>query len=218
MKVIIIGATGLVGGELTKLLIAHPLVTEVEVFSRRDLGMTHPKLKVHIVDFERMDLWRNKLRGDVLFSALGTTLKKAGSKEKQYLVDHDYQLKVSESAAMNGVKTYVLISSVNADPKSPFFYLRMKGELENKIATLPFYSINILRPGPLKGEREGVRLNEVLTNKLLDLVPQSLLTPGLRPIEALKVSQVALKAALQSERGIHVIGPGDIHRCSSEFL
>ncbi len=216
MKAIIIGATGLVGGGLTKLLAEHSLVTQVEVFTRRDLGMTHPKVKVHLVDFEKVDLWKDKLKGDVLFSALGTTLKAAGSKEKQYLVDHDYQLKVSESAALNGVKTYVLISSVNADPKSPFFYLRMKGELENKIASIPFHSINILRPGPLKGEREGVRIKEVLTNKLLDLFPQTLLKPGLRPIDALKVSQVALRAGLRAEPGIHVIGPGEIHEWSSK--
>lgn len=206
MKAIVIGATGLVGKSVTEKLLAHTAVDSVQIFVRRTTGLVHKKLTETIVDFDKFDSWKPELKGDILFSALGTTLKAAGSKEAQYKVDFEYQFQVAKASAENGVKTYVLISSVNADAKSPFFYLKMKGELEEKISTLSFESIHIIRPGPLKGHRETSRLNEVISTKFLDLMPKVLVSAGMRPVAGERVAEVAVRAGLSAEKGIHIHG------------
>lgn len=211
MKIIVLGATGLVGSEIIKKLLSLTEVSEISVFTRRELSLTHPKLKVKTVNFDNITDWSHEIKGDILFSALGTTLKQAGSKEAQYLVDHNYQLKVAESAVLNGVTKMVLISSVNADPASHFFYLRMKGELEQNISFLNFQSFIILRPGPIEGLRSIPRIGEKLSLTFLRLMPEFLLTPGMKPVTAKRVAEKAVLLGLILENGIHIIGPKEIH-------
>src|SRR5690554_4785212 len=88
----IIGATGLVGKHLVDMLLQHPSFKLVRIFVRRDAGTTHPKLEQHIVDFKETSAWSKNLKGDVLFSALGTTRRKAGGKVKQYEIDFRYNI------------------------------------------------------------------------------------------------------------------------------
>lgn len=207
MKTIVIGATGLVGKIIVdKLLSDHDVTT----FSRRSMGINHPRLTEKIVDFEKIPEWSHLIQGDVLFSALGTTLKDAGSKERQYVIDHDYQLAVAKAASQNQVKSFVLISSVNADPKSPFFYLRMKGELETAVSALHFHSLSILRPGPLKGQREKTRPSELIYTGFLQLMPKVLAPPGLYPVGGEKVATKAVNAGVEGRPGINIIGPREI--------
>jgi uncharacterized protein YbjT (DUF2867 family) len=212
MKAIIIGGTGLVGKVLIEMLLIKPDVEEVHVFVRRSTGITHTKLRETIVDFNEIDSWKNQIQGDILFSALGTTIKVAGSKEAQYKVDYQYQFDVARAASQNGVKKYVLISSVNANPKSSLFYLRMKGELDEKVNELGFSSIHILRPGPLNGQREKIRKSEIISTKILESVPQMLVPEGMRPVEATQVAEVAIKYGMSNESGVHILSPAIINR------
>jgi uncharacterized protein YbjT (DUF2867 family) len=207
MEVIVIGATGLVGKSIVKKLTEDERVSKVKIFIRRSIDFNHPKLEIRIIDFKKMDEWKDEIKGDVLFSALGTTLREAGSKTKQYTVDHDYQYNVARYAAENGVKALVLISSVNADAKSIFFYLRMKGELEEKVSKLSFSSLFVLRPGPLEGKRVHRRFMEELNLKILNMLPKALVSPGMRPVQGDVVAKVAVSKGLTLEPGIHIIGP-----------
>jgi len=202
MKVIIIGATGLVGKSILSQLLARTEISEIKVFVRRSTGISNPKLSENIVDFEKVNDWKNEIQGDVLFSALGTTLKTVGTKEAQYRIDHDYQLMVAIAAAANGVSSYVLISSVNASSKSPFFYLRMKGELEDKIKTLFFKSVSILRPGPLKGHREKPRLMEEISTAILSKLP---VRSGMKPVDGDQVAKVAINCGLNAKTGVEIL-------------
>ncbi len=212
MKAIIIGATGLVGNHILLRLLDMEDIEQVLIFVRRSSGILHPKLIERVVDFERIDKWHGEIRGEVLFSALGTTLKAAGSKAAQYHVDYDYQLQVAQAAAKNGVMRYVLISSVNADAKSAFFYLKMKGELEEAVKILNFKSISILRPGPLKGMRSKNRISEVISVKLIELMPKILVTSSMRPVSAEKVAIKSIICGLNSSAGLHFIEPEMILR------
>ena len=108
---IVIGATGLVGHELVQQLLQDQRFVRVVVLGRRNSGFVHARLEEHLISFDQPEQWRHLVKGDVLFSALGTTLKTAGSKEAQYKVDHTYQLEVAKAAAANGVPVYVLVSS-----------------------------------------------------------------------------------------------------------
>ena len=78
---IVIGATGLIGSSLTLQLLSDGRYDKVKIFVRRPSGIINDKLEEHIVDFNLMKEWKDKITGDELFSALGTTIKQAGSKE-----------------------------------------------------------------------------------------------------------------------------------------
>ena len=146
MKALVIGSTGATGIELTKQLIEQEEFTEVHVFVRNIPTINHPKLNVHKVDFNEISSWSDQLTGDVLFLAMGTTLKTAGSKEAQYKVDVTYQYEVAKAAAKNNVSKLILVSSVGASSNSIFFYPKIKGKLEEMVKKLNFKSICILRP------------------------------------------------------------------------
>ncbi len=158
----IVGATGLVGKELTQQLLENPSFSRVNIFVRRPSGIKHPKLQEYIVDFSTPGQWVQLVEGDVLFSALGTTLKQAGSKEKEYEVDFIYNLNFAKAALKNNIPAYVLVSSVGANPKSRIFYTRMKGELEAEVTKLGFNKLVILRPSVLVGKRSEKRPMEQL--------------------------------------------------------
>ena len=153
MKALLIGSTGATGIELTKQLIEQEEFTEVHIFVRNIPTINHPKLNVHKVDFNEINSWSDQLKGDVLFLAMGTTLKTAGSKEAQYKVDVTYQYETAKAAANNNVPKLILVSSTGANQNSIFFYPKIKGKLEEMVKKLNFKSIYILRPPVLdRGE------------------------------------------------------------------
>jgi nucleoside-diphosphate-sugar epimerase len=210
MQAIVIGATGPVGRNIVEILLKDPSFTQVLVFVRRSSGFIHPKLREHIVNFELINEWSELIKGDILFSALGTTIKQAKSKDVQFQIDHNYQLNVATKASQNGISHLVLISSVVASSSSRIFYLRMKGELEDKISKLSFKSISILRPGPLKGHREKERLGDTVSAKIIGLLPELLVPMSLKFIEGKRVAQLAVIASKDQRPGNHILGPHEI--------
>ncbi len=157
---LVIGSTGLIGKHLVNILLEDSRFEKVVTFSRRSLNVVHPKLTEHIIDFEEVDKWKEQVRGDILFSTLGTTIKLAGSKAAQFKVDFTYQYEMARIAAANKVSCYVLVSSLGADPKSRIFYPRIKGQLDKAVKELGFRKVCIVRPSTLKGERERERKPE----------------------------------------------------------
>lgn len=191
---LVIGATGLVGAQLLKLLLEDKEYNKVKVFGRRSLGIVHPKLEEYVVNFETPDEWREKVKGDVLFSALGTTKAKAGSKERQYEIDYTYQYNTAVTAATNGVTDYVLVSAANANMHSSFFYPRIKGELEDAISKLPFRAISIIQPNLLYGNRKEKRTLEDLGYHIFKGFNSIGLFKSRQPISALEVAKAMLHA------------------------
>jgi uncharacterized protein YbjT (DUF2867 family) len=197
---VLIGATGLVGTELLRLLLADERFSSVVVFGRRSTGVAHRKLREHVVDFDAPDAWAGLVKGEALFSALGTTIRAAGTQAAQYRVDHTYQYRTAEVARRQGVGTYVLVSSAGASPRSRIFYSRMKGELERDVEKLQFPRTRLLRPGPLDGDRREFRAGEQRMLRVLrPLAP--ILPAGIRPIHAALVARAAVEAALDPAPG-----------------
>ena len=162
LAALVIGATGATGSELVNQLLEDNRFNSVVVFSRRPLVVTHAKLTTHIVDFDNPQSWAHLVKGDVLFSALATTLKQAGSQKEQYKIDYTYQYQTAETAAANGVGAYVLVSAMGANARSWLFYPRIKGELDNAVAALTFKQIHIFRPGFLLRQPDKIRPMEKL--------------------------------------------------------
>lgn len=160
---IVLGATGLVGREIVTTLEADASVERVVVLARRQPDRpVAAKTVVRIVDLRNVASFAADLAGDVLYSALGTTRKAAGSKEAQYEVDYTFQYEVAKAAQAAGVRTYGLVSSLGANAGSFLFYNRMKGELERDVAALGFARTRIVRPSLLAGERAEARTGEKL--------------------------------------------------------
>jgi uncharacterized protein YbjT (DUF2867 family) len=207
---IVAGATGLVGNQLTRQLLKDSRIEKVVVLTRRPTGLQHSKLEEHIVNFNAPDTWKKLVAGDILYSALGTTLRAAGSKEAQYQVDHTYQLSIAKAAAANGVSKYVLVSAAGSSTKSTIFYSRMKGELERDVQKLPFETIHILRPGMLKGERKNTRTGEIIGGAIMEAVSYIPGLGNLKPIAGHEVARAMINASFRHVVGIHIYGPGDL--------
>lgn len=193
---IVIGATGLIGNLLVNKLLNDDRYKSVKVFSRRSTGINHPKLEEHLVDFDEMDQWKNQISGDELFSAMGTTIRKAKSTSIQYKVDVTYQYEFAKAASENGVKNYFLVSSSGANAKSKLFYLKIKGELDEKVKSLPFEKIRIFRPSLLLGDRPQKRFGEKAAEIILKIiVPVLPFLKNQRPIEGEKVANAMIGSA-----------------------
>jgi len=133
----------------------------------------------------------------VLFSALGTTLKQAGSKEKQYEVDFTFNLNFARKAKANGIENYVLVSSAGANSKSKIFYTRIKGELDDAVAKLGFKNLVILRPSSLTGDRDETRRMEKMSIPIARFITKFILKKY-RPISGETVAQAMINAVLNS--------------------
>jgi uncharacterized protein YbjT (DUF2867 family) len=201
-RAIVLGSTGLVGSHLVRQLLDDGRFEKVVAFSRRPSELAHPKLDQKIVDFENIADWSGLVKGDVLFSALGTTLKQAGSKAGEYKVDYTYQFQVARAASNNKVPVYVLVSSVGASEKSNIFYTRMKGELDRDVMKLAFEHIHILRPGLLVGKREKERGAEKISFRLIKGLNALGFFTKYKPVHANHVAKAMIKGSFIQGRQV----------------
>ena len=209
MKAVLIGATGAVGKDLLQALLEDARYTEVVAFARRALGVQHEKLREHTIDFDAPATWQELVKGDVLFSTLGTSLKQAGSKEAQRHIDYDYQLAFAKAARANGVKSLVLLSSIGADSKSSIFYLRLKGELDDAIRGLGFDSLSIVRP-PSLIRAKSKRFGETASVKFLQAANAIGLAKRLAPMETAVVARSMAALGADSASGTRIIEGQDV--------
>lgn len=198
---LVIGATGLIGKSLVNKLLVDDRYQRVKIFVRRTLSLSNPKIEEYIVDFGNIGAWKNQIAGDDFFSAMGTKIKKAGSKEAQYKIDVTYQYEFAKAAAENGVRGYFLVSSVGANARSKLFYTRIKGELEEKVHSLSFNKIRIFRPSLLLGVRDEKRFGEKAAKNILKIiVPIFPFLKNQRPIEGVKVAKAMIVSANKVEK------------------
>lgn len=205
MRAIIIGATGAVGRDLLEQLLADKQYERVDAFVRSAKGLVQSaKLRMHVIDFEKPETWRQDVQGDVLFSCLGTTLKQAGGKKPQWRVDHDYQLEFARIAVENGVGEYALVSSVGANARSMNFYMRMKGTLEDEVKALPFRHVTIVQP-PSLVRKNSDRWAETISVRILQALNRIGLLRGVAPIPTEQVAACMLRHVGNGKTGVEVI-------------
>jgi uncharacterized protein YbjT (DUF2867 family) len=202
-------ATGLVGRAILEGLLADNSVAAVHALGRRGPGLSHPKLTPHVVDFAALPPLPPI---DEVYLALGTTIKAAGSQPAFRSVDFDANLSVARAALAAGARRAGLVSAMGADAKSRIFYNRVKGELEEAMARLPFEGLVVARPAVLLGDREALGqparpLEKVATAAGVLLGP--LVPANYRPIAATRVAR-ALLARVPTARGRVVLLSGEM--------
>lgn len=204
---LVAGGTGLIGGFLLERLLEDGVYGEVRTLVRRALDRQHPRLTEVIVDFDRLGDSAVVPRGTQaeidVFCCLGSTIKKAGSKEAFRQVDHDYVAALAGLGRAAGARRFLLVSSIGADAAASNFYLSVKGEAEEAVASCDYPVFHVFRPSLLTGPRQEKRLGERLGIAASHLVTPFLLG-GLRryrPIEAQTVAAAMAAAARSDEAG-----------------
>lgn len=204
MKALVVGATGAVGRDLTEQLLSDDHFDRVEILVRRQVNIQSAKLTVHVVDFDNPASWSDLLKGDVLFSCMGTTIKAAGSQDAQWKVDYTYQLNAAKAARANGVPTYVLVSSIGANSNSKLFYPRMKGTLEDAILKLGFEGCFILRP-PSLIRKDSDRFGEKASVSILKVLNRIGIMRNLAPVPTENVAAAMISLAKSGRKGVETV-------------
>jgi uncharacterized protein YbjT (DUF2867 family) len=204
MIALIIGATGATGKDLVRVLLQDPDYSKVIVFVRRTTEISHAKLSEVITDFDKLETVSDAIKGDVLFSCLGTTLKAAGSKENQWNIDYEIPARFSEIAKRNGVDKIILLSSYGAYAASNVYYSKIKGKLEDHIENMAFDQYIIFRPGLLERENTD-RLGEKISSALLKSLNSLGIARKFKPMPTLTLAEKMVKASKVHENGKRVI-------------
>ncbi|QNH23065.1 NAD-dependent dehydratase [Xanthomonas sp. GW] len=205
MKILLAGATGLVGSHVLAQLLAAPECSAVVAPTRRALDVVHAKLDNPLVDFERLPVQAPWWQVDAAICALGTTMQQAGSREAFRRVDHAYPLAIARLARQHGATAFALNSAFGADPRSRLFYNRVKGELERDLQALGFASLTLVRPGLIGGERAQPRAAERAAAVVLGMLGP-LLPRRYRINPAARIAAALVDSALRPQVGCQVIG------------
>jgi uncharacterized protein YbjT (DUF2867 family) len=213
-KILVAGATGLVGGEALALLLADHRVTQVVAPTRRPLT-PHPKLLNPIMDSTNLPADAAWWAVDGAICALGTTRAQSPSAAAYRAIDHDYPLAIATQVRLQGATRFALTSSMGADARSYFRYTRIKGQLEDAITRLDFDSLTIVRPGFLGGERDEARPMERIVGNVLRIATP--LLPAIAQISpARTVASLLVEAAIGGDPGKRVLTSADIATASRQ--
>ena len=194
---LLVGATGLVGSRLLTRLLAHPEYERVTVWVRRPVSLEIHKFAQVVVDFERLQDFAANLVVDDVYVALGTTIKKAGSRDAFRRVDHDYPIEIARIALRRGAQRFLVVSALGADARSRVFYNGVKGETETEIRALGLPKVWFFRPSLLLGERQEFRRGERIAQAVGKVIGPALIGPArrYRPIAADAVAAAMIYAA-----------------------
>lgn len=200
---IIAGATGLVGNDLLHKLLSNEHYSEVIALTRRDFPVDHPKLSKIVTDMARPALALGGYRPEDVFCCLGTTMAKAGSKEKFYEVDFEFPLALALATRGLGARKFLLVSALGANKRSSVYYNRVKGELEEALQGIGFDALHIFRPSLLLGDRKERRAGEDAAKRMFKvfgfLIPQKY-----KGIEAGTVASAMVACASREQNGVFV--------------
>jgi uncharacterized protein YbjT (DUF2867 family) len=202
-RLLLVGATGLVGQSVLAQALADPRVERVVAPTRRALP-AHPKLLNPVVDFEALPHDAAWWSVDAVVCALGTTIKIAGSQAAFYRVDHDLPLEVARKALRRGARSFALNSALGASATSRVFYSRTKGELERDLRALGYASLTLVRPGLIGGNRAESRPAERLAIGVTRVL-QPVLPQRWHVVPAVRIAEHLLTAALDGRPGVHVL-------------
>lgn len=199
---VIIGATGAVGKEILKEILADNFYNKVYILGRESIGKLgdEERLTKIIVDFENLNFDTSILEDADVFASLGTTIKIAGSKENQRKIDVDYTVNFAKLCE-GKIRSFNVVSAMGANSKSKSFYTSLKGELEDRLKEMNLGVLRIFRPSLLISKREDKRILEEVFFKITPIF-KALLKGNLKkysPIEASLLGKVIVRFATENK-------------------
>jgi uncharacterized protein YbjT (DUF2867 family) len=203
---LLVGATGLVGSHVLRLLLADSHWSHVATLGRRTTPYQHEKLEQRVIDLGALEALPDMPQSDDVFCCLGTTIKQAGSQEAFRRVDYDYVVGSARAGLRAGATQFLMVSAIGADPASRVLYSRVKGETEAAVRRLPYRGVQIFRPSLLLGERAEFRLGERIVMLLAPILRPALVGPlrRYRPVHAAIVARAMVQIAKQAPRAANV--------------
>lgn len=200
---VIAGATGLIGRQLLEALLSSRRYSSVVALTRRPLALTHPHLRNIITDFQDLGKALADIALDDVFCCLGTTMAKAGSRDKFYEVDFQFPLNLAIATRGLGAKQYLLVSAVGADAHSKVYYNRVKGEVEKAISEVGFDTLHVFRPSLLLGPRAEKRTGEEIAKTLYKIFSFAV-PPKYKAISSEKVVEAMVAFAARDMQGTFI--------------
>jgi uncharacterized protein YbjT (DUF2867 family) len=194
-KAILFGASGFVGSCLLQELLNNSDYSDVTVVVRKDLNISHPKLRTLIGDYAALPGLKERIDADEVFITLGTTKKKTPDEKAYYQIDHDYPVLAAKIAKDKGAKAVFLVSSVGANVGSGIFYVRTKGETERDIIALDLEHTHIFRPSMIMGDRKESRPMEKVFMGIFGVINPILGSGRYRGIEGKDIARAMNNAA-----------------------
>ena len=215
---VILGASGLVGSLLAKELSQCGLYSRITLIVRKKPEAEIPGTGAALVNFASLQDNSDLFRADDIFCALGTTIKKAGSREQFRKVDYEYPLAAATLALAQGGTRFFLVSAIGADADSKVFYNRVKGELENAVKKLGFRAVHIFQPSMLDGTRSEPRPGEQIGLKVMKTLDFVFAGPlkKYKPIHAQTVARAMARAANLDQAGIYVYPSDEIEKMGKQ--
>ena len=199
-RILLAGATGMVGRQVANILSAPFVDRELHIISRRPITGLDNNIMQHIVDAAKWTSLITEVAPQVIISCLGTTIKAAGSKSAFAAVDFELTTRVGQAAHAAGTRHMILMTSVGASASSANFYLSTKGKTETAIRALGFERLDIFRPGLLRGIRAEARTGESL-GILLSPIADALMHGRFRRYRSIDGAVVAKAIANLTEAG-----------------
>jgi len=200
--VALFGSTGLIGGEILKLLIDDDHYEAINVITRKKVNVKSKKIKNYIIDFSNPEDYKKVIKkGNIIIASIGTTQSKVNFNKTEYRkVDYDILLNIAKACKSNRASSFCFVSSAGANEKSKNFYLGLKGEIENSITHLALKSCLIFRPSLLLGKRNEFRFGEVIAQKIMPLF-SFLMKSNYKPIKAIDVAKSIVNESKKVSQG-----------------
>lgn len=191
MKIVLWGATGLIGSACLRLLLEDSRVSAVVAPTRKSLNVTHPRLANPVVNFDSLGNLTVLLVGATAsICCLGSTIKQAGSREAFHKVDYGYTLAAAQLCREAGIPHWLQVSAIGASSRSPVFYSRVKGEMETALKALKFGALSIYHPSMLMGDRPEHRPLEEIGIKVTRVINPLMVGP-LKPYRGIEDQTLA---------------------------
>ena len=194
---LIFGSSGLIGGQLLKILIETNNYNKIKLFVRSAPEINDPKIEIIETDFNNLENHKEDIKGDDCFFCIGTTKQNAPDKNEYRRIEYNIPVEVAQIAKLNLVNSFLYVSSGFADPKNSGAYLRNKGEVEEGLKKLNFPKLGIMRPSILLGNRKENRVGEKIGIFVMKMF-SPLFLGGLKktkPIHSEKVAKAMLIVA-----------------------
>ncbi len=196
---IILGATGLTGGLLTELLIKDPSYSKIKLFTRRPTTFSNHKIEEITCDLLNLEAVKEDFTGDIIFCCIGTTKAKTPDRDLYYKIDYGIPMEAAQLAKENNINAFMVISSIGTSHKSPFFYVRTKGEMERDILKIDIPHTYIMKPAFINGRPDEDRKGEKSLKFLMRVMDFFMIGP----LKKYKSTQALQIAKAMAYLGIH---------------